>query len=86
MTIFFKSMKLSYIRVLPCILMNDSARYLNMWWFTQCKKLINAADDSLALFISRVRAPLSFLRLVKKCLQLLLIHLHAIADLLWQQG
>lgn len=79
-------MKLSYIRVLPCILMNGSARYLNMWWFTQCKKLINATDDSLALFILRVRAPLSFLRLVKKCLQLLLIHLHAIADLLWQQG
>lgn len=66
--------------------MKDSARYLYNMWFTQCKKLLNATDDSLALLISRVRAPLSFLRLVQQCLQLLLIHLHTIANLLRQHG
>lgn len=57
-----------------------------VWWLTQCKKLIDAVDDSLTVFISRVCPPFSFLRPVKKSLQLLLCHLHAITNLFWQRS
>lgn len=57
-----------------------------VWWLTQRKKLIDAMDDSLTVFVSRVRPPFSFLRPVQKSLQLLLCHLHAITNLFWQRS